>query len=174
LIGVVAMWGVRDYEHRRAVAALSARTYEGAEPVRVSAYPALASPFQWYGVVETPAFFALAPVNSIGPEVDPGNDLEIRYKPEETAITLAAKKSYLGRVYLDWAKYPVTETETLPDERGYVVNFQDLRFVQLPSLFGQGKTRRALGAGVELDEKLHVVGDLFGSEGERRLTREPE
>lgn len=173
LIGVVMMWGVRDYEHRRAVAALSARTYEGAEPVRVSAYPSLASPFRWYGVVETPAFFVLAPVNSMGPEVDPENDLEIRYKPEETAITLAAKKSYLGRVYLDWAKYPVTETETLPDGRGYIVNFQDLRFVQLPSLFSRGRERRALGAGVELDGNLHVVGDLFGSGEERKLAAEP-
>src|SRR5690348_5410491 len=36
LAGVVAMWGVRDYEHRRAVQALEARTYEGVDPLRVS------------------------------------------------------------------------------------------------------------------------------------------
>jgi inner membrane protein len=176
LIGVVFMWGVRDFEHRRAIAALSARTYRGAEPLRVSAYPALTDPFQWYGVVETPNFFALAPVNSLTPEVDPGNDLKIRYKPEETPITLAAKKSYLGRVYLDWARYPVTETEALlPPEGGYIVNFQDLRFVQLPSLFGpRNKTRHALGAGVELDDRLHVLGDVYGSGEDRKLYPEPK
>ena len=113
LVGVVLLWGLRDFEHRRAVSALAARTYEGADPLRVSAYPSLADPFHWYGVVETPAFFALAPVNSLGPEVDPEDRLDIRYKPEETPITLAAKKSYLGRVYLDWAQYPITETEAL-------------------------------------------------------------
>ena len=32
-------WGLRDYEHRRAVQALEARTYNGADPLRASAYP---------------------------------------------------------------------------------------------------------------------------------------
>jgi len=175
LIGVVLMWGVRDFEHRRAVAALSAQTYHGAEPLRASAYPALSDPFQWYGVVETRDFFVLAPVNSLGPEIDPENNMRILYKPEETPITLAAKKSYLGRVYLDWGQYPITETETLePPGSGYVVYFQDLRFVQLPGLFSRGKTRRALGAGVQLDQNLHVVGDLFGSGESRKLSPEPQ
>jgi inner membrane protein len=176
LAGVVLMWGLRDFEHRRAVDALAARTYQDAEPLRVSAYPALANPFRWYGVVETPAFFVLAPVNSLGPEIDPERDLRIRYKPEETPITLAAKNSYLGRVYLDWAQYPLVETETLPPpESGYIVDFQDLRFVQLPSLFGRrGETRRALGAGVQLDKNLHVVGDVYGSGKKQILAPEPD
>jgi inner membrane protein len=161
LIGMVLLWGVRDYEHRRAVNALAARTYTGAEPLRASAYPAMTNPFQWYGVVETPAFFALAPVNSLGPEVDPQGQLDIRYKPQETPVTLAAKKTYLGRVYLDWAKYPITETEEPPDG-GYIVYFNDLRFVGLPRLLTRGRDRRgALSAGVELDKNLHVVGDLY-------------
>ena len=98
-------------------------------------------------MVETPAFFALAPVDSLGPEVDPDDHLEIRYKPEETPVTLAAKRSYLGRVYLDWAQYPITETEALDSPRGgYIVYFQDLRFVQLPRLLeprGDGPRRPA-------------------------------
>jgi inner membrane protein len=176
LIGVVLLWGIRDFEHRRAVGALSARTYQGAEPLRVSAYPSLSDPFRWYGVVETPAFFVLTPVNSAGPEVDPEGNLSIRYKPKETPITLAAKRSYLGRVYLDWAQYPITETEVLSSpQNGYVVDFQDLRFVQLPSLLSRGRQRRnALGAGVELDENLHVVGDLFGSGEKRTFSPEPK
>ena len=175
LIAVVLMWTLRDYEHRRAVNALEARTYEGTDPTRASAYPSLANPFRWYGVVETPAFFALAPVNSLGPEVDPEGKLDIRYKPEETPITLAAKRSYLGRAYLDWAQYPITETETLqPPEDGYIVQFQDLRFVQLPGLLSRllgrrNQPQRALGAGVQLDRSLRVVGDVYGS-GEKRTT----
>jgi hypothetical protein len=116
-------------------------------------------------------------VDSLGPEVNPGSTegetLQIRYKPEETPITLAAKRSYLGRVYLDWAQYPITETETLGQSgqnapEGYIVNFQDLRFVQLPSLFSSEKPRRALGAGVRLDRNLNVVGDVYGV-GEKRI-----
>src|SRR6516225_7865376 len=65
LTGVVLMWGVRDYEHRRAVNAMEARTYNGVDPLHVSAYPTMVDPFHWYGVVETPAFFVLAPVDSL-------------------------------------------------------------------------------------------------------------
>jgi inner membrane protein len=176
LVCVVLMWGLRDYEHRRALNALAARTYQEAEPVRVSAYPALTSPFQWYGVVETTNFFVLAPVNSFGPEVDSEDHLSIRYKPEETPVTLAAKKSYLGRVYIDWAQYPITETEPLASpDGGYVVNFQDLRFVQLPSPLGRrGQTRRALGAGVQLDKNLHVVADIYGTGENPKSYPEPK
>ncbi len=175
LVGVILLWGVRDFEHRRAVNALAARTYEGADPLRISAYPALIDPFHWYGVVETPSFFALAPVDSLTPEVDPEGRFEIRYKPEETPITLAAKRSYLGRVYLDWAQYPITQTEALnPPDGGYIVDFQDLRFVQLPSLLSRrSEPRRALGAGVQLDKNLHIVGDVYGSGENRKVVPEP-
>ena len=177
LIAVVLLWTIRDYEHRRAVSALEARTYNGADPVRASAYPDLANPFRWYGVVETSNFFVLAPVDSVAPEVDPGvtdDRLQIRYKPEETPITLAAKRSYLGRAYLDWAQYPLTQTETLDSpEQGYIVDFQDLRFVQLPGLFGRNTARKALGAGVQLDRNLNVVGDVYGASPNRGMFHEP-
>jgi inner membrane protein len=179
LAGVALMWGVRDYEHRRALQALEARTYQNADPQRISAYPTYINPFRWYGVVETSAFFALAPVNSLEPEVDPEGQMEFRYKPEETPVTLAAKKSYLGRAYLSWAQYPVTETESLgPPKQGYIVHFTDLRFVQLPSPLnrsgqGPGQRRGALGAGVELDKNLNVVGDVYGSGDRQTVTPEP-
>ncbi len=192
LIVVVLLWTLRDYEHRRAVNALEARTYNGADPLRASAYPALANPFRWYGVVETSNFFVLAPVDSLGPEVDPGlaedERLQIRKKPEETPITLAAKRSYLGRVYLDWAQYPLTQTEVLSSAtqdadrldsgQGYIVNFQDLRFVQLPSFFsrlrgGRDRASKPLGAGVQLDHNLNVVGDVYGSGLNRATVPEP-
>ena len=176
LAGVVLLWGVRDYEHRRAVSALAAHTYQDADPLRVSAYPTMTDPFHWYGVVETPAFFALAPVDSLSPEVDPEGRLQIRYKPEETPVTLAAKKSYLGRVYLDWAKYPITETQTLDTPPGgYIVEFQDLRFAQLPSLLSRrGEPSKALSAGVQLDQNLHVVADIFGSGKKQAAFPEPD
>jgi inner membrane protein len=176
LVGIVILWGVRDYEHRRAVNALQARSYQGADPIRASAYPDIVNPFNWYGVVETSSFFALAPVNAAVPEVDPEGNLEIRYKPEETAVTLAAKKSYLGRVYLDWARYPITDTDKLwPPQEGYIVHFQDLRFAQLPNLpfLRRDKNSRPLSAGVQLDKNLHVVAYIFGSAKSRIVAPEP-
>jgi len=173
LLGVVLLWGLRDYEHRRAVNALEARTYNGADPIRASAYPKWIDPFHWYGVVETPAFFALAPVDSLAPEVDPEGRLEIRYKPEETPVTLAAKNSYAGRVFLDWAKYPITETETLqPPQEGYIVLFQDLRFAGI-TIAGR-PSGRALSRAVKIDKNLHVVGDVYDTKKGQQTVPEPD
>ena len=179
LVAVFAYWGLCDYEHRRAVAALQARIYQGADAIRVSAYPYMTNPFRWHGVVETPAFFATMDVdslnfNSVSPEVDPEAQMQIRYKPEETPITLAAKKTYLGRVYLSWAQYPITETEQLANDpventrAAYVVRFRDLRY-DYP-----GRDARAmLGATIFLTRDLQVVEERFGM-GSRRQGRNRE
>src|SRR3954463_9741291 len=45
LLGIILMWGLRDYEHRRAVNALAARDYHGVDPLRTSAYPKFIDPF---------------------------------------------------------------------------------------------------------------------------------
>jgi inner membrane protein len=160
LIGVLLVWGVRDYEHRRAVHALDARLYDGDDPVKVSAYPYWLNPFRWYGVVETQSFFATMQVDSSIPDVDPEAHMQVRQKPEETPVTLAAKSSALGRVYLDWSKYPIVEAEQT--ESGYIVRFHDLRFGY------PGQTRRAvLSASVQLDKSLKVVQENFGSGGRK-------
>src|SRR5450755_3768267 len=174
LAGIVLIWGLRDYEHRRAVSALEARTYNGADPLRASAYPKWIDPFHWDGVVETPAFFALAPVNSLAPEVDPEGRLEIRYKPEETPVTLGAKNSYIGRAFLDWAQYPITETETLqPPQQGSIVLFRDLRYAGIPrSITGRGN-RGGLSKAVELDQNLRVVGDVYDTAKGQVVAPEP-
>ena len=157
LLGIVVLWGLRDYEHRRAVNAMEARTYQEADAIRLSAYPNYWNPLRWYGVAETPNFFAQVLVDSTIPEVDPQSQMRIRYKPEETPVTLAAKKTYLGRVYLDWAQYPITETEQLANG-GYVVHLRDLRY-DYPGRAG----RSPLGASVELDRNLHEVQEYFGT-----------
>ncbi len=158
LLGVVAVWGVRDYQHRKAVSAMQSRVYQGADPLRVSAFPYPLNPFTWYGVVETRDFFEQLQVDSLTPEVDPHENARIRYKPQETPASLAAKSSYLGRVYLDWARYPLVETEHLsPPQSGYVVRFEDLRFMY------PGSPGGLLSASVQLDEKLKVVSEQFGA-----------
>ena len=168
------MWGLRDYEHRRAVNALEARTYDGADPLRASAYPKWIDPFHWDGVVETPGFFALAPVDSLTPEVDPEGRLQIRYKPEETPVTLAAKNSYAGRAFLAWAQYPITETETLRRRRKATsVRFVDLRYAGIPSANLRPSRPVGLGRAVMLDKNLHVVGDVFGSGPDQVVVPEP-
>jgi len=189
LLAVFACWGLRDFEHRRAVAALQSRNYQGVDALRVSAYPYWVNPFRWYGVVETPAFFATMDVDSLSfnstnfssmsPEVDPEAQMQIRYKPEETPVTLAAKKTYLGRVYLSWAQYPITETEQLTNDpltndpvgnahAAYVVRFRDLRYD-----YPERNTSALLGATVFLTRDLQVVEERFGM-GSRHQGRNSE
>jgi len=84
--------------------------------------------------------------------------MRVRYKPEETPITLAAKRSYLGRVYLDWAQYPITETETLDRSAGYLVRFRDLRYDD-----PDRGASSVLSTTVQLDSNLRVVGENLGS-----------
>jgi len=175
LAGIVLLWGLRDYEHRRAVNALEARTYNGVDPLRASAYPTWTDPFHWYGVVETPAFFALASVDSLAPEVDPDGRLEIRYKPEETPVTLAAKNSYVGRVFLDWAQYPITETEALQSpQQGFIVLFQDLRYAAMPRTIAGRPGRGGLSRAVKLDHSLHIVGDVYDTKKGQVVVPEPK
>ena len=124
---------VRDFEHRRAVNALNSRTYRNQEPLRASAFPQFLSPLAWNGVVETQDFFHMLPVDSGSGEIDPLNKAIVRFKPEETPVTLAAKKSRLGRVYLDWAAYPLVSQERVEGGR-YQVQFEDLRFESVESM----------------------------------------
>src|SRR5215831_4675408 len=110
-----------------ALRALNERTYRDQDPVRASAFPQMLNPFAWNGVVETRDFFQVLPVDSAAGEIDPQNIGVVRFKPEETPVTLAAKKSRLGRVYLDWARYPLVTAEQIEGGRNQV-QFEDLRF----------------------------------------------
>lgn len=151
LVLVCALWWFRDIQHRRALAALDGQNYNGAAPVRLSAYPYDTNPFQWYGVVETEGFFVTMHVDSLRGEVDPDRRMRVRYKAEETPVTLAARQSRMGRVYLDWAAYPFLEVEKLqPPESGYLVRLYDLRFAY------PERSSTPLGARVELNDDLTV------------------
>jgi inner membrane protein len=157
LILMVALGGLRDFEHRKALAAMNDRLYEGMDEIRTSAFPYPLNPFRWAGVAETDTFFENMEVNSLAGEVDPRGRAIIRYKPEETDVTLAAKSTYLGHVYLDWARYPLVEVETRDQPvRSYLVRFMDLRFKY------SDQKRNVLQPTVELDSNLGETDEWWG------------
>lgn len=152
LVCLVLVWGFRDYQHRRALNAMGAVLYQRAVPVKLGAYPYWVNPFRWHGVVETESFFQTVPVDSMAPAVDEQSEANTYFKPEETPVTQAAKASYFGQVYLDWAVFPLTQTEKLEGAfKGYLVRFQDLRFAY-PEMRGRGN----LGGWVLLGPDLRV------------------
>ena len=152
LVCLVVIWSYRDYQHRRALNAMSALLYQGVVPTQIAAYPYWITPFRWHGVVETESFFQTLPVNSLVPAVDEQSEAQTYYKPEETPVMQVAKASHFGRVFLDWAVFPITQTEQLAgDLKGYLVRFQDLRF-EYPERRGSGM----LGGWVLVGPNLQV------------------
>lgn len=164
LVCIAAWIGVRDFEHRQAVTALKSLTYADEAPLRASAFPSIVNPFIWNCVVETHDFLERTVVDSNAGVVDPQGTANIRYKPEETPVTLAAKKSYLGRVYLDWAQYPVVEADVLPDQKSHIVKFIDLRFAYL----SEPRRDPPLSGYVILDQNLRVVDEGMGGRKAQR------
>jgi inner membrane protein len=160
LLCLVMIWGVRDYQHRRAVTAMDSFTYHGAAPLRLAAYPYMINPFCWHGVVETPDFFETVPVDSRAPEVDDSRGV-VFYKPPETDASRAAKSSYFGRVYLDWAVFPVAEVQEFQGENsGYLAEFKDLRYT-----FPDRRRGAPLGGYVVLSPDLRVRQQGMNSNG---------
>ncbi|HKD85946.1 MAG TPA: metal-dependent hydrolase [Terriglobales bacterium] len=152
LIMVAVIWGVRDYQHRRALNAMNSFLYNNTDPIRLAAYPYMINPFRWHGVVETRDFFESVPVNSLTPDVDSEHGI-LYYKPVETPAISAAKASYLGRVYLDWAAFPFVRQQNLTsDPAGYLEEFQDLRYTY-PSTVG----KPPLSGFVLLNDELRIL-----------------
>lgn len=155
LFCVAGLYAARDHEHRKAVHVLASKHFNSAVPLRVSAYPFYWHLFNWYGVAETQDFFVTADMDSRAGELR-SNQLRYIGKPPETPATLAAKRSYLGRVYLDWAQYPLV-TQSLSG-KDFSVEFVDLRFAY--QMFRGGRV--PLSATVEVDRSLRLVGEKFG------------
>lgn len=159
LVLLVLIWGFRDYQHRRAIAAMQARTYQDQTATRVGAFPYHTNPFKWYGIAETDEFYQTMIVDSSIPDVDPNGRALTYYKSEETDVTKTAKETYLGRAYFGWAGYPTTEVERreYPGGFEYVVHFRDLRFAY------PDRRRTPLTAYVLLDSNLRVEEQAFSS-----------
>jgi inner membrane protein len=151
LTGVVALWGLRDFEHGRAIQLL-----RFGSPIRASAYPYWWTPFRWHSVAEEPGSYAIMTIDSLSGRIEP---IQIYLKPAESAATLAARRTYLGRVYLDWAQYPVLYPSEVKgsDTVAYRVEFVDLRYAS-PGIPG----RISLSASVALNRQLEPVGQSFG------------
>jgi inner membrane protein len=178
LAAVAALWGWRFYEHDAAVQLASTAAYgpnaTGAEVLRVSASPYPGNPYRWHTVVETPAFYQMATVDTLQSLVatDPAQDLF--YKPADTTSTTGAKGSWLGRVYLDWSSWPMV-TEDGPIAAAYsppgspdwtAVDFRDLRFMYDTSLL-RGRENPPLSGVVYIDSTARVARMEFGGKLQR-------
>jgi inner membrane protein len=134
LLGIVALWTLREVEHNRAVDLAMAQTFayvpESAAanpqnaaavenpdsalpdvpPVNLQAQRVLASPdplnpFHWSMATDFGPVYQLAEVDLRNGSVTPD---ETTYpKPTRSTAVLAAEASPLGRAYLDWSSMPI-------------------------------------------------------------------
>lgn len=137
LIFIGLLYAVRNGEHAHAMNLVRNTGVINGRILRVAAEPYHINPFHWYAVAETPDTYQTAMVYTCADRVDTDAG-ETIYKPPVTPAVAAAKQSWLGRVYLDWSTFPVTEDKGPIAPPGYnvdplqrdwhTVQFHDMRF----------------------------------------------
>ncbi|HEX9199395.1 MAG TPA: metal-dependent hydrolase [Acidobacteriaceae bacterium] len=178
LVAMVGLWAWRDFEHSTAIELASTAAYgpdsTGAQVLRVTASPYPINPYQWHTVVETPAFYQIAAVDSLKGTLVTNPEQDLFYKPAETPATLAAKRSQLGQAYLDWSSWalvtdigPATPTDAKPGAPDWTaVSFRDLRFMYDTSMM-QGRNNPPLSGMVYVDGDGRVVRMQLGTHVQR-------
>jgi len=177
LAAMVGLWGWREVEHGAAVRLASVANYgpaqladssgapdSAAQVLRVTASPYPGNPYRWHTVVETPEYYQMATVDTLRSTVATDPEQDLFYKPPTTLATLAAKRSWLGEVYLDWSSWPVV-TEMGPvaaigapagTADWTAVRFMDLRFMYDTSMM-QGRSDPPLSGTVYVDADRRVA-----------------
>ncbi len=160
--------GLRHIQHQRAVATLRLTLIDGAAPLRVSASPYWLNVFRWQGVLETLDSYQIVEVNSFTRQIA-SLRTTVLHKAVDTPAVRSAQKSFLGRVYLDWAQLPFIQVEERPGHaKGFTVWFYEMRFY-----YPQMRTKM-LNASVDVAANLEVVGEHFGRSRSEPAMRDEE
>jgi inner membrane protein len=130
--------GVRAVEHHRALHLVSNTRFGNLPMLRAGAEPYPVDPFRWFAIVETAGYYQTGFVSTWAETVETSDRDDVIFKPPVTPATMAAKRSWLGRAYLDWARFPVVtdrghanliaSNELAPQPLDTAVEFKDLRF----------------------------------------------
>ena len=156
LCAVVALWGLRDFSHRRALNMLNSMTYRQAIPQRASAFPGFTNPFDWTGVVETPQAFYVLPVDVLSEGLT-AQDARVFHKSTPSPALEAAMATRTARVFMDFARYPWPQV--VSNENGVTVTIRDLRFQSARMQRGGFAIR------IQLDHELHIRSQAFSFSG---------
>lgn len=155
LVGVAGLYMLRYTEHARAIELARQSAPEGT--TRIFASPVPTNPFVWHVVMDTPGYYARAEVDTHRELMEAGSPSDLLYKPQTTLALLAAKRSYLGEVYLDWSSWPVLSEGDATEDAAHpltAVTFTDARFLYetwLTGALSPGRAKPVLGATVMLE-----------------------
>lgn len=126
LLLVVGYFGWRWHLHGEAVDLLMSREYHNRVAVSAEAFPDPSTPFDWRGVAVTDNTVeeldvSLAPSGDFDPDRS-----RTHFKPDDSAILEAGRKTSMAQHYLSYATIPVATVTQLED--GYRFEIHDLRF----------------------------------------------
>ena len=173
---VLGCW--RWAEHAQALAMVN-NTQLTAEPaLRMAAEPYPVNPFRWHVIVETPSLYQTAEINTRSGSID-SDPSDVMYKPADTTAVEAAKRTGLGKVYLDWGTWAVVrevgpeaapgmEPPNLPSNRTWTtVEFTDLRFDYSFLATRGGAGNAPLGAWVYIVDGHEDAGEAMNGREQR-------
>ncbi len=179
LAGMVVLWCWRWAEQAQARAMLK-NVQITSEPVkRMILEPYPINPYRWHAILETPDYYQTAEVDTWRVNIDSDPQRDVLYKPTDTPAVEAAKKTFLGRVYLDWGTWAVVSDmgqepipglapPQLPPGRHWTtVKFTDLRFDY--SILGESRTRSRtpLSGWVYIVDGRDEAGEAMGGREQR-------
>jgi len=140
LAGVVAFWGWRLVEREKAIELTREAGITQEQILRITADPYPINPFRWQILMETPLVYQTATVNTVSGEVRSDPQSNVFHKPATTLAMLVAKRSWLGRIYLDWSQFPIVNDTGAAPSGLTTVTFRDLRFLYSTPLLGSDRT----------------------------------
>ncbi len=152
LVAMAALWGVRDFAHRRALRILDSRDYAGESPQRLGAFPTMANPLTWTGVVETESSFHVVNASAFDVNAAPV-EMGTFQKPASSPAITAAMRTEGGKVMLDFARFPWAQVNE--NDQGYQVSLGDLRF------YNPSARSRSFTLEVDLDKNFQTRSENF-------------
>jgi len=140
LTGMVILWCFRWAEHGAARNLVEAAQVTPTPARRIALEPYPIDPWRWHAILETDSTWQTAEVDTHTGAVSSDPRIDSLFKPAYTPAIAAAKRTYLGQVYLDWSSWPVVRdlgpvavpgqpAPNLPATRPWTaIEFSDLRF----------------------------------------------
>ncbi|HUB28462.1 MAG TPA: metal-dependent hydrolase [Terracidiphilus sp.] len=175
LCGMVVVWCWRWAEHAQALAMLQNTQVTTAPVLRMAAEPYPVNPFRWHAILETPTYYQFGEINTHTGVIDSEAPRDVLYKPTDTPAVEAAKRTFLGHVYLDWGRWavvrdvgqlPVADIDPprLPPGRTWTtVEFSDLRFDYAFRGSGSSSGSSPLGAWCYIVDGREEAAEGMGS-----------
>jgi inner membrane protein len=174
LSGMVMLWCWRWAEQAQARAMLQNVEVTSAPVTRMALEPYMVNPFRWHAVLETTDFYQTAEIDTWSGEIASDPHRDTIYKPAVTPAVEAAKRTFLGHVYLDWGAWAVVrdvgqepvagvQPPNLPPNRQWTtVEFTDLRFVYSFLATRRATGRSPLGGSVYIVDNRDDAGEAMG------------